>query len=351
MSSKVNGLQTKSLKKGKHQTITSFNTELVVVWTGAGCNVDRVWIGLDPGLDRPGSGPTCLCMLQLGCSMRCASSKCTAWLLGRLALQFATVSASQFDSLDSQQLQLGCWTSWLLGSVALQQFVAWLLGQVNNCRAGNPKTCNHHWTKHQLTNTLYPSKGLDQRSGSNPFEWSGSEVWIVCGYMLSRSHLSPSKFATSQNVMPNVTANTDVLISFWIVTVIRCTYTCNKCYRTSSSAPNGQCDHPLQTGNTAVGDTHLAPHCKTKCWLTSKKPNNKPDVFCTRFCDHAKFTSIRFKKRIDLAEMIEKILNKWSTVATIFFRPLLACRKAGLNSRCTDGGLISHGICFQVLCW
>ena len=62
--------------------------------------------------------------------------------------------------------------------MALQQFVAWLLGRVNNCRAGNPITCNHHWTRHQLTNTLYHSKGLDQRSGSNPFERSGSEVWI-----------------------------------------------------------------------------------------------------------------------------------------------------------------------------
>ena len=62
--------------------------------------------------------------------------------------------------------------------MALQQFVAWLLGRVNRCRAGNPITCNHHWTRHQLTNTLYHSKGLDQRSGSNPFERSGSEVWI-----------------------------------------------------------------------------------------------------------------------------------------------------------------------------
>ena len=60
--------------------------------------------------------------------------------------------------------------------MALQQFVAWLLGGVNNCRAGNPITCNHHWTRHQLTNTLYHSKGLDQRSGSNPFERSGSCV-------------------------------------------------------------------------------------------------------------------------------------------------------------------------------
>ena len=71
--------------------------------------------------------------------------------------------------------------AWQLGCVALQQFVAWQLGEVNNCRAGNPRTCNHHWTKHQLTNTLHHSKGLDRRSGSNHFERSGSEVWIVCG--------------------------------------------------------------------------------------------------------------------------------------------------------------------------
>ena len=60
--------------------------------------------------------------------------------------------------------------------MALQQFVAWLLGRV--CRAGNPKTCNHHWTRHQLAHTLYHSKGLDQRSGSTPLERSGSGVWI-----------------------------------------------------------------------------------------------------------------------------------------------------------------------------
>ena len=160
-----------------------------------------MWSG--SGLDRSGSGSGSAqkwahivyvaAWMQHGKkrTTRCAGSKCAAWLLGRLALQLATVSAWQFDSLDVQQLQLGCWTAWLLssvtlrqvqlGSVALQQFVAWLLDRVNNCRAGIPITCNHHWTRHQLTNTLYHSKGLDQRSGSNPFERSGSEVWIVCG--------------------------------------------------------------------------------------------------------------------------------------------------------------------------
>ena len=73
-------------------------------------------------------------------------------------------------------MQLGSLTAWQRGFTTV--FFAWLLGRANNCRAGNPITCNHHWTRHQLTNTLYHSKGLDQRSGSNPFERSGSEVWI-----------------------------------------------------------------------------------------------------------------------------------------------------------------------------
>ena len=168
-------------RKERNQTITSFNTELVVVWIGAGCGLDRVWIGLDPGLDLPRSGPTCVCMLQLGCSMT---------RKGRQGVQAASVQLGCLPGwpCNLQQCQLCSLTAWMrnscslaawqLGSVALQQFVAWLLGRVNNCRAGNPKTCSHHWTKHQLTNTLYHSKGLDQRSGSNPFERSGSEVWI-----------------------------------------------------------------------------------------------------------------------------------------------------------------------------
>ena len=91
-----------------------------MVWVGAGCGcgLDRVWIGLDPGLDRPRSGLTCLCIYVAAWmqhdkkrTTRCAGSKCAAWLLGRLALQLATVSAWQFDSLDVQQLQLCCWTA------------------------------------------------------------------------------------------------------------------------------------------------------------------------------------------------------------------------------------------------
>ena len=61
-----------------------------MVWVGDGCGVDRVWVGLDPGLDRPRSGPTCLCMLQLGCSMT---------RKGRQGVQAASV-------------QLGCLAAW-----------------------------------------------------------------------------------------------------------------------------------------------------------------------------------------------------------------------------------------------
>ena len=82
---------------------------VVVVWIGSGSVWIRVWIGLEV------DSHVCVC-----CSLdadgkkrttRCAGSKCAAWLLGRLALQLATVSAWQFDSLDVQQLQLGCWTA------------------------------------------------------------------------------------------------------------------------------------------------------------------------------------------------------------------------------------------------
>ena len=63
-----------------------------MVWVGAGCGcgLDRVWIGLDPGLDRPRSGLTCLCMLQLGCRWQekddkmCRQQVCSlaAWQAG-----------------------------------------------------------------------------------------------------------------------------------------------------------------------------------------------------------------------------------------------------------------------------
>ena len=117
-------------RKERNQTITSFNRELVVVWTG--CGVDRVWIGLD----RPRSGSTFLCLLQLGCSMARKGRSGVHAASGQLGCLAASVSAWQLDSLDAQQLQLGCWTAEQrsfktseLGSLTawLQQFVAWLL--------------------------------------------------------------------------------------------------------------------------------------------------------------------------------------------------------------------------------
>ena len=82
---------------------------MVVVWIGSGSVWIRVWIGqkwthmfvyVAAWMQHDKKRTT-----------RCAGSKCAAWLLGRLALQLATVSAWQFDSLDVQQLQLGCWTA------------------------------------------------------------------------------------------------------------------------------------------------------------------------------------------------------------------------------------------------
>ena len=108
------------------------------MWSGSELLV--VWIGVDPCLDRLRSGPQCLCMLysldgpwkgKEGVQAASVQLGCFA------ALKLATVWAWQFDSLEEQQLQIGCWTAslydkwsleiWHLGSVALQQFVlpAW----------------------------------------------------------------------------------------------------------------------------------------------------------------------------------------------------------------------------------
>ena len=150
--------------KEGNQTITSLYTDI----HGAGCGLDRVWIGLDPGLDRPGPRiePTFLCILQLGCA--CGKKRTTRWrqqvdTLAAWQPGLATASAWQLDSLvaweklqfDSLKAwlnntcslaawQLDCLAAWLcnkcslevwqLGTVALKQFVAWLLGRVNNCR-------------------------------------------------------------------------------------------------------------------------------------------------------------------------------------------------------------------------
>ena len=84
---------------------------MVVVWIGSGSVWIRVWIG--PEVGSHDMFVYVAAWMQHGKkrTTRCAGSKCAAWLLGRLALQLATVSAWQFDSLDVQQLQLGCWTA------------------------------------------------------------------------------------------------------------------------------------------------------------------------------------------------------------------------------------------------
>ena len=158
MSSKFHGLWINSLKQG-NQTIASFKTEI----HGAGCGLDRVWIGLDPGLDRPRPRiePTFLRMLQLGCSVQQVDSLAAwqpglatvsawqlgcatvaAWLLDSLvARQFGCLTTDavwQLGSVANQHVQLGCLTAWLLSSVALQQvqlrsLTAWQRGFKTLC--------------------------------------------------------------------------------------------------------------------------------------------------------------------------------------------------------------------------
>ena len=82
---------------------------VVVVWIGSGSVWIRVWIG--PEWTHMFVYVAAWMQHDKKRTTRCAGSKCAAWLLGRLALQLATVSAWQFDSLDVQQLQLGCWTA------------------------------------------------------------------------------------------------------------------------------------------------------------------------------------------------------------------------------------------------
>ena len=85
-----------------------------MVWVGAGCGcgLDRVWIGLDPGLDRPRSGLTCLCMLQLGCSMT---------RKGRQGVQSASVQLGCLAGwpYNLQKCQLGSLTAWMCNSCSL----------------------------------------------------------------------------------------------------------------------------------------------------------------------------------------------------------------------------------------
>ena len=106
--------------------------------------------GLDPGLDRKKWAHIfCVCCRLDAVWQEKDDKVCrqqvdslAAWQPGLTTvsawrrLGCATVAAWLLDCLAS-------WLSaaWKLGSVALQQFVGWLLGTVNDCRAGNPKTC------------------------------------------------------------------------------------------------------------------------------------------------------------------------------------------------------------------
>ena len=108
----------------------------------------------------------------------CQLGSLTAWMRNSCSL-----TAWRLTSLALRQVQLGSLTAWQRG------FVVWLLGRVNNCRAGNPKTCNHHWTRHQLYIISF------RKSGSTPLERSGLGVWTQRTgawskrYVLSRSHI------------------------------------------------------------------------------------------------------------------------------------------------------------------
>ena len=110
-------------------------SELVVfvVWIGSGSVWIRVWIG--PEVD-----PTCLCMLQLGCSMtrkgrqgvqaasvqlgclagwpynlqQCQLGSLTAWMCNSCSL-----AAGLLSSVPLRQVQLGSLTAWLYNSLLL----------------------------------------------------------------------------------------------------------------------------------------------------------------------------------------------------------------------------------------
>ena len=84
----------------------------VLMWSGSELVVVVVWIGLDPGLDRHRSGLTCLCMLQLGCSMT---------RKGRQGVQAASVQLGCLAGwpYNLQQCQLGSLTAWMCNSCSL----------------------------------------------------------------------------------------------------------------------------------------------------------------------------------------------------------------------------------------
>ena len=93
-----------------------------------------VWIGLDPGLDRPRSGPTCLCMLQLGCvqaggvQLGCLAGwpyNLQQCQLGSLAAWMHNCCSLAAGLLSSVALQLGSLTAWQRGFTTVCCLAAW----------------------------------------------------------------------------------------------------------------------------------------------------------------------------------------------------------------------------------
>ena len=196
MSSKFQGLWTNSLKKGRKPNNHQFKHRV-------GCGLDRFGIGLDPCLDWPRAyriGPIYVFVYVAAWmegdkkrKTRWAGSKWTAWLLGSVALQqcpLGSLTAWQvghsltlwpYNSCSLTACQRGLTTSaaWPPDSVALQQFVAWLLGRVNKRKAGKPKKHVINIIRPDINSPIYyiiPKVwinslkvwigGLDQRSGS-----------------------------------------------------------------------------------------------------------------------------------------------------------------------------------------
>ena len=209
-SSKVNGLWIEERKETKQSQVLTRN------WLWSGSELVVVWIGLDPGLDRPRSGPTCLCMLQLACSIT---------RKGPQGVQAASVQLGCLAGwlYNLQQCQLGSLTAWmhnscslaagLLSSVALQLgsptarqrgfTTVLLLGCLARWITAEQETQKHDTITgpdiNSPKNYIIPKvwiKGLDQILSKGLDRRSGSEVWIVCGtgawsrpYILSRSHI------------------------------------------------------------------------------------------------------------------------------------------------------------------
>ena len=158
-----------------------------MVWVGAGCGcgLDRVWIGLDPGLDRPRSGLTCLCMLQLGRSMTRKGRQgvqAASVQLGFLLCSYSPCQAAKQQTVVKPRCQAvklpscTCRKVTLLSSQAVQQpSCNCCTSKLSNYQADTFTSCKASLP----TNNMQPS--LDQTSTHQyiiSFQRSGSKVWI-----------------------------------------------------------------------------------------------------------------------------------------------------------------------------